>query len=261
MPENETENFTVTTSDMPVAVEAEIEKPEPKEEPKPEETPAQHEEEQPRKKSRAQARIESLAAEKRELQRELDELRQQKKGTPAELNPDDFDDYDDYLEAVDKQKGKGAEEEEHPAAAYADPLADFRDELESKFDDTRDVYSDFDEKIKAMPVLTVDMLAAIAESDDAGEVAYYLARNPDAAEKMAKLSFGKMAIEIGKIETQLRKPAKEEAKQPPKPKPTQAPAPITPVGGGGEYQKPLEDLSFSEFEQTRNAEASSKKFW
>ncbi len=258
MPEDETANFTVTTSDAPVTIEAEPEVKEP--EKKEDENPQPNEEEQPRQKSRAQKRIEALAAEKRELLRQIDELKQAK-APIKELDPEEFDDYDDYLEAVEKQSAAPQKDENDPAAAYVDPLADFRDELESKFDEGRDAHADFDDKIKAMPLLTVDMLQAITESDDAGEVAYYLAHNPDVAEKMSKMTFGKMAIEIGKIETTLRNPVKEEAKQPPKPKQTQAPEPISPVGGNGEYQKPVEDMSFAEFEKSRNAEQSAKKFW
>lgn len=262
--EDETANFTVTTSDMPV-IEAQTVEPEPT--PKPtedqKEDPKPNEEEQPRKKSRARARIETLAAEKRELQRQIDEMRQSGTPTPKgqELNPDDFDDYDDYLDAVEKQSSNPPGIEDDPAAAFVDPLAGFRDEMEAKFDDARDAHPDFDDKIKAMPTLTVDMLEAITESDDAGEVAYYLAHNPEVASKMAGMSFAKMAIEIGKIELKLQHPVKDEAKQPPKQKQTQAPEPIKPVGGVGEYDKPLEEMSFSEFEAQRNAQENAKKFW
>lgn len=265
MPEDETASFTVTTSDMPVIEELTTEQePAPKEEPK--EEPQPTEEEQPRQKSRAQKRIEALANEKRELLRENAELKEKLGGaskTPVvDLDPDDFDDYDDYLEAVEKQSStKQTNPEEDPVAEIVDPLANFRDEMEAKFDYARDAHPDFDDKIKAMPTLTVNMLEAITESDEAGEVAYYLADNPDVAEKMSVMSPTKMAIEIGKIELKLQTPVKEDAKPAPKPKQTQTPAPITPVNGGGEFDKSLSDMSFAEFEKTRNTEASAKKFW
>jgi len=253
---DETENFTVTMSDMPV-IEAETveEKQEEVIEPVVEEPKI--EDEKPREKSRAQKRIEALIKEKHELTRALEEAKATKT-KPEEykvLDPDDFEDYDDYLKAVAEDKPK--EEVKEPASDMPMVL----EQIQDKIEEASEKYPELDTQMRAMPILTEDMLRAINESDEAGEVANYLANNPEAAKKLSQMSITKMAVEIGRIETKVLNPVKEEVKQPPKRKQTQAPEPITPIGGSGEYVKSIDEMSFSEFEKTMNAQASAKKFW
>ena len=105
------------------------------------------------------------------------------------------------------------------------------------------------------------MLRVIKESDEAGEIAYYLAKNKSLAARIAKITDPiKQALEIGKIEHQLLNPKKEEPKVVTQ-KTTKAPDPISPVGGSDEYQKTPEDMSFSEFEAYMNKQDSVGRRW
>jgi hypothetical protein len=189
----------------------------------------------PHGKSRAQKRIETLVPSK------------------SELNPDDFEDYDDYLEAVEKIKSKEVTKE----AKTDDSLV--IEQVKEKFEDTREKYDDFDDKVEGMPILTVDMLRVLNESDEAGEVAYYLANNPKEAKRLSQLSLGKMAIEVGKIELKLSMP---EAPKPITKKVTTAQEPITPVGGANLPARSLsEATSQAEYEAMRSAQQKPRNGW
>lgn len=260
--EDGTENFTVTTSDDPT-LNVEVETPEVVEEVKP---PEAIEEEKPKPevkehKNRTQKRIESLIREKHELAREVESLKATQKpaSKEKELSPDDFEDYDDYLAAIIEPETKPAKQEEQPAY---DEMSIIIEQVQEKFEEVREKYPDFNEKVTDPGLaITPDMLKAINESDEAGEVAYFLASNPDEAKRLASLNPLPVAIEIGKIEYKLSHPEKVEVKQPPKQKTTNAPAPITPVGGTDEYEKSATEMSFSEFEKHRNEQDRGNKFW
>lgn len=101
------------------------------------------------------------------------------------------------------------------------------------------------------------MLRVINESDDAGEVAYYLANNPKETKLLAKMSPARMAIEIGKIEIKLSQP-KAEPKAPVK-KVTQAQDPISPVGGSNSMPKTIYQAETQqEFEAMRRDTTKSR---
>lgn len=245
----------VETEAEAVTQEAEEQQEEAKEEVK--ETETAPEPKQP--KNRAQKRIEALIKEKHDLQRKLDEAKNYRPPAEAaeDLDPDDFDDYDDYLDAVEKQTQKPSKKE---AKQEANPFAETLEQLEAKFDDTREKYSDFDLKVRGMPILTESMLSAINESDDAGDVAYYLANNPEEAAKMSAMSPTKMALYVGRLEVKLNEPTKKEVAIPKKT--TKAPEPIEPVGGANGQHRSLEDVTnYSEYEAMRKAEQSKKTGW
>ena len=204
----------------------------------------------PQSKSRAQKRIEALIQEKHDLTRQLEEAKSNKpEPKTKELDPDDFDDYDDYLSAVEVNKPK----EETKEAPKQDDSAVVIEQIQEKFEDSREKYEDFDEKVTGMPILTIEMLSVLNESDDAGEVAYYLANNPKEAKALSQLSLGKMAIEVGKIEVKLSSP-KEVA--PITKKVTSAPDPVTPVGGANMPPRSLtEATSQKEYEAMRTSQS------
>jgi hypothetical protein len=191
-------------------------------------------------KSRAQKRIESLIQEKHELARKVQEL-ETKKESKTNIEADDFEDYDDYLEAVKKSK-----KTEAPSSINL-----VIEQIQEKFQDAMEKYPDFDTKTQDKNLaLTNELLEVLNESEDAGEVAYYLANNPKETERIASLSQRKMAIEIGKIELKLTLP-KETPKVIPK-KITQANEPITPIGGGNGLVKTIYTADTqSEFEAMR----------
>lgn len=203
----------------------------------------------PKGKSRAQKRIEALIQEKHELARQLEEAKaNQKESKTKELDPDDFEDYDDYLSAVEEKKPKEVTKE----ASKPDDSVAVVEQFKGITEDMIDKYEDYEEKLSAMPVLTVDMIRALNESDEVGEVAYYLANNPKEAKALSQLSLGKMAIEIGKIEAKLSQP---KAVAPITKKVTSAPEPVTPVGGSNMPPRSLSEATTqSEYEAMRQSQ-------
>jgi hypothetical protein len=72
-----------------------------------------------------------------------------------------------------------------------------------------------------------DALFALMEADNATEIAYYLGTHDEEAESIATLSLPAQIRAIGRLEAKL-------AATPPKPQtPSKAPAPISPINGGG----------------------------
>lgn len=88
--------------------------------------------------------------------------------------------------------------------------------------------------------MTPALSQAILESDKAAEVTYYLAKNPDLADDLNAMPYGKVARELGKIEARLESPKTV--------KTTTAPAPINPVGSKskGSLDPYSRDLSYEE---------------
>ena len=218
------------------------------------------------KKSRAQKRIEKLAHEKRELAKELKELKESKeaKAEDAELDPDDFEDYDAYLDAIQKDTKK-----EKPKASKESKEDDFQkvlDEIEVKFDETRDKYEDFDELVQKQPEdggphITLNMVEAINEVDNSGEVAYALAKDINDSIRISKLSHTKQIIAISKLSEKLIKTDDEKPETKVK-KATKAPEPINAIGGGEMVTKTLADASsFKDYESMREQQNQRTSGW
>ena len=215
------------------------------------------------KKSRAQKRIEKLAHEKRELAKELKELKESKeaKAEDAELDPDDFEDYDAYLDAIQKDTQK-----EKPKASKDDDFQKVLDEIEVKFDETRDKYEDFDELVQKQPEdggphITLNMVEAINEVDNSGEVAYALAKDINDSIRISKLSHTKQIIAISKLSEKLIKTDDEKPETKVK-KATKAPEPINAIGGGEMVTKTLADASsFKDYESMREQQNQRTSGW
>jgi hypothetical protein len=258
-----TDNFLVTTSDAPkveetkdetkeveVVATTETENAESKEE-----TTATEESSETKakpKKNRAQKRIEAVVAERNTALEENAKLKAQlasKSSTKEEPDPANFEDYEDYEKALDAFKfSKKNEEEIDPNYATA------IQELQGKFDEEADKYDDFDEKINNQDLkITSYMVMAFNEMENSTDLAYYYASNPEEALKVSKMTPTKQSISVmKKSEALQKKPMK---------KVTTAPDPINPVGGEAEISKPLNELSFKEFEKKRNLEESQKTHW
>lgn len=222
-------------------------------------------EDQPKKKSRAQTRIEKLSKEKRELAKELQELKSEKesKNSNDDLDPDDFEDYDAYLDAVTNNTETEKSTNKKPESSSNDDFQEVLDSIESKFDETRDKYEDFDELVQKQPEdggphITLSMVEAINEVDNSGEVAYELAKNINESIRISKLSPIKQVIAIDKLSSKLEKTAGQPTKEV---KTTNAPEPINAIGGGEVVQKTLAGANnFSDYESMRTAE-NKKQDW
>ena len=220
------------------------------------------------KKNRAKERIEKLSREKRELLKEIDELKS--KGAEAtkhneELDPDDFDNYDDYLEAVEKtEKAQEGTKKEPAPIKQDDGFQEIIDEIEVKFDETRDKYEDFDDLVQKAPqdggpTISQSMVEAMNEVDNSGEIAYALAKDVNNSIRIANLSKTKQIAEIIKLSEKLAKTEETPAKEVSKKKTTSAPEPINALGGGETVQKTLADTDdYGDFEAMRVKESQSK---
>jgi len=221
------------------------------------------------RKNRAKERIEKLSREKRELLKQIDELKSSNAtATKAdeELNPDEFDNYDDYLEAVEKfEKAEKPAKKEPVSTKQDDDFQELLDEIEVKFDETRDKYEDFDDLLQKSPsdggpTISQSMVEAMNEEDNSGEIAYALAKDVNNSIRIANLSPLKQTKEIIKLGMSLSKDAVTTEKVTSK-KTTSAPEPINALGGGETVQKTLADAgSFSEYEAQRRAD-NSKTNW
>jgi len=237
-------------------------------------------------KGRYKKRIDKLTRQKRELERQLKAEREGKQGgkstnesstqEKAEPEADQYDNYDDYLEALanyygdeDDDKGDNAQQDSKKSEtdkgndaegeSESDPeLESAMDEINDSFEDAREKYSDFDEVVLSDEVpVTRDMAIAISNTDEPGDIAYQLGNNRQEAQRIAGLSATQQAIEIGKIEATL---AKQGGPKIPSKKTTQAPDPVEPVGGGGPPAKDPAEMSFDEFEKHMNQQ-TKQGFW
>ena len=188
-----------------------------------------------------------------------------------EPEPSDYDNYDDYLKALDDFNGKEPEKKAEPkpkeepkkvdeakAEEVDDELLDALEDAESSFETARERYVDFNEVIGNKDAnITRDMVIAMSDADNAGDIAYHLGKNEDEANRIAELSPLAQAKEIGKLEVKLAK------KPPAEKKVTNAPNPIEPVGGGDATEKAEKDMTFSELEAHRNKQEvrSGGSFW
>ena len=222
------------------------------------------------KKNRAKERIEKLSREKRELLKEIDELKSSnatatKQG--EELDPDHFDNYDDYLEAVEKtDKVEETAKKEPVSTKQDDGFQEIIDSIEVKFDETRDKYEDFDDLVQKAPsdggpTISQSMVEAMNEEDNSGEIAYALAKDVNNSIRIANLSPSKQMKEIIKLGLSLSKTEETPTKEVSKKKTTSAPEPINALGGGETVQKTLADTeSYSDYEAQRRA-SNTKSNW
>lgn len=241
----ETDNFIIDTNKpqieevIPEAIEAEAPKEEEIATSPNEETPAEvNEASTVRVKNRTQKRIESLVTDKHTLERKVKELEAQ---LQEKIDPQDYETQEDYIAARDSVKTV-----QHNDSNLV------VEQLKDKFMEASEKYSDFDKKITDDNLmLTVALMNVINESDDAGEVAYYLASNPKETARIANLSPAKMTLEVDKIESKLKTKQTETPVVIPK-KVTQAADPITPSGGTNGMPKTLESTSsLKEYEAMR----------
>jgi len=205
-------------------------------------------EEKPKKKSRAQRKIERQNRElkaKNERIAELESKPAAKEDTTV-IDSDDYENYDDYLEALASQEEEKPEKEE--------PKLEEDSRVKDLFDDGNEDYDDFDEKVRDKDlIVSEDLLNEIFEADNPSEVAYYLANNKKLSEKLSSMTPREIAKEVTKIELKLEtKPAKSVQV-------SNAPEPITPLEGNSTKKKSLDDdnLSFEDHEALLNSRANA----
>lgn len=178
------------------------------------------------------------------LEKEVAQLR----GKLKEPNPADFDDVSDLTAAkvehtLDKREVARLEDQvkisrEQASTAKLETFA-------AKADDARERYTDFDDVVTkpARLPMSQDTQSIVLDMDESADVIYHLAKNPQEAARIDRLSDREKAFELGKIAAKI-------TTAPPR-KITQAPDPIVSVGGkssGGAGFNP-EKASVEEFSE------------
>lgn len=255
--ELETVTSTVTEGSETQADATTVEKPAPEVAQEKKDGEEQH-------RSRAYRRLDrwrqrAIAAEERER---IYKEQLETKAKPAQVTTSDepqrdqFSDYETYIEArasyraekaAEKkaqeilEKSKKASEQERTSNEQNSKLKVWNERV----DKARDELEDFDEVCgESEAPLTKHMADAMFESDVGARITYYLAKNPDEAERISKLSPMKQAAAIFALEEKVSKPAK---------KPSKAPDPINPVGTKGDVQKDPAKMSQAEYNSWRNS--------
>ena len=213
-----------------------------------------HPDEEPKTRSRnqnAKARLRRKLGESEHRNQQMAEMlsRQDEKFTaletkldsvinPPAARPDrvDFETEEDYEDALydwrQPVKAKSRTESNHqPAPVQKDfAPANVRENWLDHVELAKDKYDDFDKKLASIPHenMTDVMTMSVMESEQAGEIAYFLGGNLPEAERISKLSLAGQIREIDKLGNKFQSNT------------SSAPAPIVPTAGA---DSPIADLS------------------
>ena len=193
-----------------------------------------------RKREKTQRRINQLTREKKEAREEAERLRKEleKFNKQTRPNPDDFDDYQDYIQAeVDYQVAQKTAKPEPEPKSSAPDFAGIIQRGQEK-------YPDFDQVAKSDPNLTQEVAEMVALADNAEDIFYHLGKNPVELERISLLDPALMAREVGRLEATVT---------PPTPKTTNAPPPPKPLEGAQATDVDEDSLSMEEWAKRRNA--------
>lgn len=235
------------------------------------------------KKSGFQKRIDKLNARTRAAQQETEYWRQQAlKGAgqvqdPAKVetkpvasegkpDPDKFNTHAEFVEALadwkTDQKLKERDQKQEQAKLQADQanlLKSHADRVKAFKDKT----DDFDEMLGSLDDVRSPVIQQIiVESENGPALLYELAKNPEEALRISKLTPWAIARELGKLESKIT-PASESEKKPETKKITNAPKPIETVGKNAvsSVRKSIDDpgLSFAEYEKLRREQMKRRR--
>lgn len=208
----------------------------------------------PRRPSRRDRIIREQGEEIRALKERLAGLEAPK--PTAEPQETDYTNFEDFQKARDdwsREQGRreAAEEAERRRKEDADRQAaaemaakgrKLYEDGQAKYDDFYEVALNPDNFDPSQKVAEV-----IMESEQAVDVAYYLGKNPDVADRLEDMTPTQAAREIGRIEATLSTR---------KPKPSSAPKPIKPIGPGTDKPTPNpDDIPYSEYVKGRRSGA------
>jgi len=174
------------------------------------------------------------------------------KPVPTEPTIDQFDNYDDFVVAKAAYKIR----EENKQSDQQRIVQEVENKWTERLTEAREKIPDFQEVLRTTTAPVSDAMIVVMKDSDLGpQIAYYLAKNPQEANRISKLSPVSMAREMGKIEVKIT--AQSDA---PKPnKITQAPEPINP--GGNRIVNVATDLDkvpVEDFMRRRNEETFIK---
>lgn len=214
-------------------------------------------------------------------EREAETLRRQvATQTKAEDKPaaapkaEDFDDYEDYLQAKQEFEKKPAPKKDEPKPADATTEQKPDREVVTAVAEVKALLTEaghgdvFDQIVKAGEKVPVprDVVIALADPeafDHPESVLQALLDDPENAVKLAQMTPAARMKRLVAFDQPYKAAEKgEDGKPKPAPKLSDAPPPIDQTNGNAKGAKDYDAMPFSEFEQVRNAEvAKTKDFW
>ena len=207
-----------------------------------------------RDRYQAKAEAEMTRREAEALRRQLEELRQprqtQQQGEPK---IEDFQNLDEYVAAkaeyvADRKLAAAFEQREakqretETAKSQQAQAEQWSKRMASAAEKTPDLYEVIE---SASAPLTRAMADAIMDSDLGPQVAYYLAQNPEEAERLSGLSASSVARAIGRIEAKLESESLKTK--------SAAPKPVDPVGSRAAAAKDPGRMSDEEYAKWRKS--------
>lgn len=190
------------------------------------------------KKGRAQTRINELTAQKYEAERRANEaiaeahrLREQLRARP-DIDPNDFNaqEAERLRRVVKEERFEDTVSNVHKAQKEA---TDARISMfDAKVEAARERIPDMDSALREFNQLPLSPEAAdvLVESDKAAEIAYFLAKNPEQAHRIARLPAAKQGAELTRIEARISVAQPRKA--------TAAPPPVPMIGAGSSPSAP-----------------------
>lgn len=217
------------------------------------------------KQWRTAERERDLEKEKRvKIETKLEELSSK---IPAEGKPkkEDFDEEDDYIEALTDWKievkfnaSQKKKTEKTVEIEEKDQMLEMYDTLDAVVENGKEKYDDFSELTTSDSlILSAEVVQIALDTEDPEEILYYLASNPDTSETISALDPIRIAKEIGKIEAmldsevKLKVESKPELKTKPLKKQSNAPAPIKSVRTDGLTEKDPNKMNPKEYRAWR----------
>jgi len=228
----------------------------------------EEEEEKPKKKKKKksfQERIDELVRQREEARREAEYYKrllqeqygftekektpESKKGADQKPMPEDFDTYEEYVEALTDwklQQRLTALEEQKKLEEEQRYIMKLATDFEARLPEYRKKYEDFDD-VALDPTLPYNDVVRrlVLESDVSGDLAYYLGKNRDLLYRIASGDPVSAAREIGRIEAAIKTASQEKTAS------SSAPV-INPVKTGGRSgAKSPDKMSMEEYKQWR----------
>lgn len=199
-------------------------------------------EEKAKKEPWFQKRISELTREKYEARRAADEARQQAEELRQYYAQNQQGDQRQQNQQVDVRTLAQQE------AAKMVAEQRFNESCNKVYAAGKTEFQDFDQAVANLQMVGVnrDFLELAATSDAGAKLLHHLGSDLDEAARILALPPVQMARELTKLEFKLN--------QPPPPKPvSKAPAPISPIGGGGATSKAPGDMSDAEYAKWRKS--------
>lgn len=210
-----------------------------------------------------QRRIDRLTREKYELRAELNQLRKQFEASQPKPEPpqapklENFQNIEEYITAqtrfnTEHAAGRIRDEfaqQQRAMAAQQDEMR-VRDSWGKALEHAREAYPDFDEVVDSPVEVSKAMQDAILRAPNGADIAYYLGKHPQEAERIAALDPFSALVEMGRLSATVTRPKPKAA--------TTAPAPISPVGTAAKAESDPDKMSTQEWLRWRNAQLKAQ---